>query len=105
MADDPISLLMVLLLAETGPAVVDGVAIVDLDGGVRVEHNPTTHVVVHRGIRIHPQATLVRRFDVPVGIITPWRWHIASDEDVVRSALLRALGHQRDGFPPLRLSA
>ncbi len=105
MTDDPISLLMILLLAETTPAVIEGMVKLDLDGGISMEHNPAATAVVRRGIRIKPQSTLVRRFDAPVGIITPWRWHIAIDEDLVRSALLRALGHQRDGFPPLRLRA
>lgn len=99
MSDDPLNALVAELLAEADLLGFDDKIILRLDSGISLVHNPGACVVRDGAERIRPGSTLIRLHDLPVGVVTPWRWTLTIADDRLRYALLRALARLRDGLP------
>ena len=99
MSDDPINALVSELLAEADLISFEGKIHIPLDSGFTLIHNPCGKVMIDGAQRIRPGSTVVRLHELPIGVVTPWRWTLTVDDDRLRFALLRALARLRDGLP------
>jgi hypothetical protein len=91
MTDDPINALIAKVLARAPHAAPGELQRVALERGFSLAHNVDIPLYFDEGTRVRRGYTLVRRWGMMVGFVTPWTWCLATEEDDLRLALLTAL--------------